>query len=428
MAPQRNQHTTRALKIDTEPIKVSLSWSFADNDHSIDQESNLSERIRLSNQLLAAIASTEQVSGLTHRFYRYPARFSPEFARAAIEEFSEPGGVVVDPFMGGGTTAVEALAIGRRFIGTDISRLALFVSQAKTTRVPRWQLERVKSWFADFAGAGAALKTDDRTRAFQAEVPNLGAEPLRETIGEALAGVDDFIGPSQRRFARAVVLRAGQTALDTRRSPPDPATFRTRLQERAEEMSRDLLRFHHRCREARSGLAVRGDWKVLRAASAETLPELVESDRQPPSLILTSPPYPGVHVLYHRWQVSGGRETPAPFWIADVQDGHGPSHYTLGDRHNETAYFEQLTRIFRQVRQICGIGTTVVQVVAFRDASRQLPRYLEAMRSSGFRELSPSRQSADRVTREVPNRRWYAARRERTSDSATEFVLFHRPD
>jgi hypothetical protein len=41
--------------------------------------------------LIDAINFNGVVSGLTHDFYRYPARFSPLFARAAIEAFSKPG-------------------------------------------------------------------------------------------------------------------------------------------------------------------------------------------------------------------------------------------------------------------------------------------------------------------------------------------------
>ena len=56
-----------------------------------------------SNQRLRAAARDRaDVVGLTHGFYRYPARFSPQFAGAAIEHFTEFGDLVVDPF------AVEA--------------------------------------------------------------------------------------------------------------------------------------------------------------------------------------------------------------------------------------------------------------------------------------------------------------------------------
>src|SRR5690349_24153478 len=77
-------------------------------------------------ELVRAAFSREPVDGLTHTFYRYPARFSPEFARAAIKAFTKPGDVILDPFMGGGTSIVEARALGRRAIGMDISALSHF--------------------------------------------------------------------------------------------------------------------------------------------------------------------------------------------------------------------------------------------------------------------------------------------------------------
>jgi hypothetical protein len=51
--------------------------------------------------LQSAATNMDPVGGLTHGFYRYPARFSPEFAKAAIQLFSKPGQFVLDPYMGG---------------------------------------------------------------------------------------------------------------------------------------------------------------------------------------------------------------------------------------------------------------------------------------------------------------------------------------
>jgi DNA modification methylase len=73
------------------------------------------------------------VSGLTHTFYRYPARFSPKFAAAAIEAFSRPGDLVLAPYMGGATTIVESIARGRRAVGCDLNSLAVFIARAKTS-------------------------------------------------------------------------------------------------------------------------------------------------------------------------------------------------------------------------------------------------------------------------------------------------------
>src|ERR1700731_1047133 len=45
--------------------------------------------------LIAGARDNEPVRGLTHSFYKYPARFSPIFARAAIEAFTQPGDLVL---------------------------------------------------------------------------------------------------------------------------------------------------------------------------------------------------------------------------------------------------------------------------------------------------------------------------------------------
>ena len=100
----------------------------------------------LTSALVDAVQNNSPSRGLTHTFYKYPARFSPEFARSAITTFTKPGDVILDPFMGSGTTLVEALASGRNAIGSDISSLAYFVAQVKTTflskREPAMQKHR----------------------------------------------------------------------------------------------------------------------------------------------------------------------------------------------------------------------------------------------------------------------------------------------
>jgi DNA modification methylase len=51
----------------------------------------------------------------------HSATFPADLIRPRILSSSPPGGVVVDPFCGTGRTLTEALSLGRRAIGFDIS-------------------------------------------------------------------------------------------------------------------------------------------------------------------------------------------------------------------------------------------------------------------------------------------------------------------
>jgi site-specific DNA-methyltransferase (adenine-specific) len=51
----------------------------------------------------------------------HPAPFPVELPRRLIELYTQPGDLVLDPFMGAGATAVAAVKMGRRYAGYDIS-------------------------------------------------------------------------------------------------------------------------------------------------------------------------------------------------------------------------------------------------------------------------------------------------------------------
>jgi len=79
--------------------------------------------------------SRAQTSYLTHDYHKYPAKFIPQLTSRLIKENSRAGDLVCDPFMGSGTTLVEALINGRRVYGTDINPVAVLISKAKTNPI-----------------------------------------------------------------------------------------------------------------------------------------------------------------------------------------------------------------------------------------------------------------------------------------------------
>jgi tRNA G10 N-methylase Trm11 len=73
---------------------------------------------------------------LTHWIYPYKGKFHPQMIRALLNIIKlEPGDTVLDPFLGSGTTAVEAQLLGIHCIGIDISPLCVLQSKTKTEMV-----------------------------------------------------------------------------------------------------------------------------------------------------------------------------------------------------------------------------------------------------------------------------------------------------
>ncbi|MEE4957289.1 DNA methyltransferase [Pseudomonas alliivorans] len=66
-----------------------------------------------------------------HSMHWYPATYVAAIPGTLIPVFTEKGGLVLDPFNGSGTSGVEAIRLGRNFIGMDTNPVALLMSQAK---------------------------------------------------------------------------------------------------------------------------------------------------------------------------------------------------------------------------------------------------------------------------------------------------------
>jgi len=83
---------------------------------------------------------------LTHWIYPYKGKFHPQMIRALLNivELKE-GDVVLDPFIGSGTTAVEAQLLGINCLGIDISPLCVLQSKVKTESVEAIdEIEKIK--------------------------------------------------------------------------------------------------------------------------------------------------------------------------------------------------------------------------------------------------------------------------------------------
>jgi hypothetical protein len=376
--------------------------------------------------LRAAAIDPSPISGLTHRFYRYPARFSPRFAGTAIALFSKPGDLVLDPYMGGGTTVVEALTRGREAVGGDINSLAAFVARVKTTPLADAQCAALRKWADDVVPRLSYSFTPDDIAEFICDrrTHNLTlprARPIKKLLALALRSLPGLPSEAAQDFARCAMLNAAQLFLNGQRRHPTPSLtdFRERLRLSVHEMLTGLREF---------GDSTNADVNrtLLNCSAADLAAQQPFASGRRANLVVTSPPYPGIHMLYHRWQVDGRRETPAPYWMAGCQDGRGNAFYNFADRSAtaEDTYFAESLKTLTAIRSVMDDGAIMVQLVAFADPTRQLRRYLNNMHLAAFKEVRLG-DSRRRLWRNVPSRRWHANSKGRLNGSR-EVVLVHR--
>ena len=66
----------------------------------------------------------------------YPTEKPVALCEILVKQSSSPGEVVIDPFLGSGSTGVAALQNGRRFWGTDVKDAALSLARERLSKVP----------------------------------------------------------------------------------------------------------------------------------------------------------------------------------------------------------------------------------------------------------------------------------------------------
>jgi site-specific DNA-methyltransferase (adenine-specific) len=80
---------------------------------------------KLANLGVADIIEQARIRG------QYPAEKPVGVADVLVRQSTREGELVVDPFMGSGSTGCAALALGRRFAGTDISPTAVSLARSR---------------------------------------------------------------------------------------------------------------------------------------------------------------------------------------------------------------------------------------------------------------------------------------------------------
>lgn len=121
-----------------------------------------------------------------HTMCSYYGMFPAKVAHYFIQRYTSPGDLVVDPFSGRGTTALQAKTEGRRAICNDLSPLAYIMSRAKVDP-PTWEEinARIDQLESGFNRGSPQLQAPDEIRMLYHEDTLRQIEYIRAQINSA---------------------------------------------------------------------------------------------------------------------------------------------------------------------------------------------------------------------------------------------------
>lgn len=180
----------------------------------------------------------------SHEHTDYPTQKPVELVERLITALSEPGDLVVDAFVGSGTTAVAAQKLGRRWIGCDINKGAIQTTAKRLQGVMREQAQAL----AAANSQGELVARDDaptapcqlsfstwRVNDYDLHIQhNEAVELACQHLGLTRTRTDPFFdGTRGAMLAKIIPLNHPLTPLDLE-------ALRTELKNRPEE-ERDIL-------------------------------------------------------------------------------------------------------------------------------------------------------------------------------------------
>jgi DNA methylase len=234
-----------------------------------------------------------------HALHPYLGKFIPQLVEVFLRRYFSPGDTIFDPFVGSGTTLVEANAFGADGVGADISEFNCLLARVKTSRYAvaelelalRSTLEQARRSTGAVEGAPRWLNTW------------FAPQALAELLAYRAALAE--LAPVHADVARVILSRSARSArltthfdLDFPRKPTTESYYchkHKRTCRPVETAGKFLARYTtDTCRRIRafSSLQTPSSVSVLHADSREVqLPT-------PASGVITSPPYPGL-IDYH---------------------------------------------------------------------------------------------------------------------------------
>ena len=355
--------TQEALYAD---IDLELSWS----------ERELPERERTKH---------------VHRLHPYLGKFIPQLVETLLARYVPPGGRVLDPFAGSGTTLVQALESGHPATGTDVAAFNCLLMRVKTARYNEFVLEHeIRDALGRFRAVDGSLQGLSLGRGY------IGRWFAPQAARELLAFRAIVADYAHADVLRVVLARAARSARLTAHFdldfPREPQTAPYWCHKHKRECSPVDRAEHFIQRYALDTLARIKAFARVRARGAGA--EVVHGDARELAFdrsfdaVITSPPYPGL-IDYHEQH----RYAYELLGLDDCRELEVGAAAAGTSKRALAAYQDGIVDVFLNVREALRPGAAVAIVVNDR---RDL--YPEILERSGLRLEQRLRRHVNRRT------------------------------
>ena len=310
--------------------------------------------------------SDAQTGFLTHALHPYPAKFIPQIPGYCVRLLSTQGELVLDPFGGSGTTALEAIRLGRRALSIDANPVGTLIGQVKTCNLDadsamdlRALRSSVTTWLVDLPDP-TTLSVEHQS--YIPDIPNIDKWFPVTSRGE-LALIRSRIDKMETTkgqmiallaLSRIVLLASFQDSETRYTSKPryiPPAQTLRRFLLVLEEVLQNVLRTQP---ELRYGVC-----EFLTADTMDLSQTLLEPDSI--DLIVTSPPYGNAndYHLYHRFRLLWLGHDPRD--LGKIEIGSHLRHQKESSGFN--AYIKEMERCLMGMFRVLRPGRYAVLVV-----------------------------------------------------------------
>lgn len=298
----------------------------------------------------------DETGFLAHDIHPYPAKFIPQIPGTLISKLSARGELVLDPFGGSGTTALEAVRLGRRAISVDANPLSALIGRAKTACIDRVTSNELHGMHTALAAQLQSLPYDPKHlislyRECAPDIPNREKWFADSAFGELClikARIKDLGTPVAQDVALValsrIAIRASFQDSETRyKSVPRIVPVGETLRRYLKEFKSVMEAIAESEAVTRYGIS-KFICSDIRNLGADQLPD------GSVDLIVTSPPYGNAtdYHLYHRFRLLWLGFDPVE--LSHVEIGSHLKHQREGSGFD--SYFDDLRRAVETMARV----------------------------------------------------------------------------